>query len=216
MQLTNEEMDTLNRSTEILSRFVDTGAIKKESFDLFEQMVVSAIDSPEEHKELKHKACTATPFSRLILTHMVGFYNEDNEPSLFTDVNIVNCHIINDVLSFSIYSSGLEERFKSIMDFSFAPVLLMMKDNDSSAYFRLFENESGGQYQIEKCETVNAPFETSLPVVFECTVEKIEGTIFPELTAKIHKVNVIGSTVGENEHFDICKLWAQMKWIKQR
>ena len=102
------------------------------------------------------------------------------------------------------------------MDFSFAPVLLMMKDNDSSAYFRLFENESGGQYQIEKCETVNDPFETSLPVVFECTVEKIEGTIFPELTAKIHKVNVIRSTFGEIEHFDICKLWAQMKWIKQR
>lgn len=215
MQLTSEEMETLNRATEILSRFVDVGSIKRESLDLFEQMVVSAIDFPEKHEDIRYRLCAEIPFSRLILTHMVGFYNENNEPSLLTDTNIVNCHIINDELYFSIYSSGLIERFKTIKDFSFAPVLLMIKDNDTTAYLRMFDNESDGQYQIEKCETVDAPFKTSLPIVFECTVQKIEGQYFPELTAKIHKVNVMESPIGEGKNFDICKLWAQMQWKKQ-
>lgn len=42
--LTNEEMEVLNRASEIISKYVSSGEIKSEAFNNFEQMVVSIID----------------------------------------------------------------------------------------------------------------------------------------------------------------------------
>lgn len=214
MKLTNDDMETLNRSTEILSRFADVGAIKRETFDLFEQMIVSAIDAPESN-DIKHRSIAESPYSRLLLSHIVGFYEEDNKSSFFADASIVNVCITNDLLSLEIRNSDLGNRFSKITDFSFAPVLVMTKDNnDKTAYIRIGDTDAGTEYQIEKCKAVNAPYITSLPIVFECTVQKIEGKYIPELSAKIYRVNVLETAIDGDAEFDICKAWARMIWKK--
>ena len=45
MQITNEEIEILNRAIEILSKFCNHGAISRDTLVLFENLVVSAIDS---------------------------------------------------------------------------------------------------------------------------------------------------------------------------
>ena len=215
MQITNEEMETLNRSIEILSRFVYVGSIKREAFELFEQMVISAIDSGEESRVIKRKGASKSPFSRLILPYMLGFYNEGNEPSLITDVNIINLHVTGNMLSFEIYNSELKELFSTIKEFSIAPVLAMTKNDDSSCYTRYFKHASDSQYTIDKCSSVNAPFEPSSPIVFECSVESMNNAFFPKLTAIIHKVNYLESSIDVNGEFDICTAWARMGWVEQ-
>lgn len=51
MQITNEEIEILNRAIEILSKFSSHGAISRETLNLFENLVVSAIDASGDSKE---------------------------------------------------------------------------------------------------------------------------------------------------------------------
>ncbi len=44
MQISNEEMETLNRATEILSKYAYRGSISQEQLDSFEKMVIAIID----------------------------------------------------------------------------------------------------------------------------------------------------------------------------
>ncbi len=59
MQITDEEMETLNRASEILSKYADQGDLSQEDFNHFEQMVIAIIDGIEDkecpkYKELKN------------------------------------------------------------------------------------------------------------------------------------------------------------------
>lgn len=215
MQLTNEEMETLNRSTEILSRFVATGVIKKESFDLFEQMVVSVIDSPEDTGEIKYRTFDTAPFSRLILPYMVGFYQGEDNACFLTDVNILNLSICDDLLRFQLTNGEESINFSQIKEFSIAPALVITVDNDNKILFREWEKFPEEHNHKRKCETVNAPFLDSSPIVFECSVEKYEHLLSSSVTAKIHRVSVFESAIDHTGIFDICKVWARMKWKEQ-
>ena len=44
MGISNEDMEVLNRATEILSRYVREGGIQKETVDLYKEMVETAIN----------------------------------------------------------------------------------------------------------------------------------------------------------------------------
>lgn len=213
MQIASEEMEALNRLAEILSRFVEIGTIKEEAFELFKQMVVSSIDTVEEQKDYKRKVSSESPFSRLILPYMIGYYNEDNEPALLSDINIVNLLVTGGMLSFEIYNNELAEKLRIVKEFSIAPVLTMTKGNDSSIYSRHFKRVSDTHYSIDKCTSVNAPYETSAPIVFECSVESVNNDFFPKLIARLHKVSILESSIDCNGEFDICSAWARMGWV---
>ena len=51
MQITNEEMETLNRASEILSKYADQGDLSQEDFDHFERMVIAIIDGIEDKED---------------------------------------------------------------------------------------------------------------------------------------------------------------------
>ena len=50
MEITNEEMEVLNRASEILSKYAAQGGLTREDFDYYEDMVVAIIDGHKPHK----------------------------------------------------------------------------------------------------------------------------------------------------------------------
>lgn len=55
MQITNEEMETLNRASEILSKYADQGDLSQDDFDHFERMVIAIIDGIEDEDDPNYK-----------------------------------------------------------------------------------------------------------------------------------------------------------------
>lgn len=56
------------------------------------------------------------PFSRVLFTYCIGYYDRNDQPCFMADANIVNVVYKNNNLAFDLYSSNLEERFKEIND----------------------------------------------------------------------------------------------------
>ncbi len=58
MQITNEEMEALNRASEILSKYAAQGGLSHEDFEHYERMVIAVIDEygmKSRHFELEEK-----------------------------------------------------------------------------------------------------------------------------------------------------------------
>ena len=51
MQITNEEMEVLNRASEILSKYADQGGLSKDDFDYYERMVIAIIDGITDNSQ---------------------------------------------------------------------------------------------------------------------------------------------------------------------
>ena len=51
MQITNEEMEVLNRASEILSKYADQGGLSKEDFNYYERMVIAIIDGITDNNQ---------------------------------------------------------------------------------------------------------------------------------------------------------------------
>lgn len=80
MLLSNEEMEVLNRASEILSKYVSVGSISQKVFSTFESMIISIIDNmPNEEINDKEFDSPDSFFSfasyldGVAITHYIGF-----------------------------------------------------------------------------------------------------------------------------------------------
>lgn len=55
MKITNEEMEVLNRASEILSKYASQGDLSQDDFDQYEHMVVAIIDGIEDEEDTDDK-----------------------------------------------------------------------------------------------------------------------------------------------------------------
>ena len=205
MEITSEEMEVLNRATEILSRYVFEGGLKREAFDLFESMIESAIDTDPEDSDTMRKTVDTLPFSRLILSYMIGFYDLEDEPCFFTDVNFVNVAIESDHLTFASYSSELDKKLASLSDFTFSYILLTEKAGEISILMETADD-------LKAAANIHAPYLNSWPIVLECKLEGHDDSFFKQYTAKIVGINVSKSTIDLNGYVDIVRAWGKSTW----
>ena len=205
MEITSEEMEVLNRATEILSRYVHEGGVKRETFDLFESMIESAIDAATQDSGTVHRSVDMLPFSKLVLCYMVGYYDSDDEPCFFTDANFVNVAIESDHLTFASYSSELDKKLASLSDFTFSYILLTEKAGEISILMETADD-------LKAAANIHAPYLNSWPIVLECKLEGHDDSFFKQYTAKIVGINVSKSTIDLNGYVDIVRAWGKSTW----
>lgn len=203
MEITNEELEVLNRATEILSRFVYEGGIKKEVFDLFDGMVESAIDADPDTRKSGRMTIETPPYARLIIAYMIGYYDEKGEPCFSTDVSFVNVVFESDHLTFNSCSIDLDKILNTINEFTFSCRLITQKGE------KVFMRQETLDDFIEEARTIHAPYLNSSPLVFEC---KFEGRSFSKYTAKISNIHATCSSIDRNGDVDVIKAWGKAIW----
>jgi len=215
MQLTNEEMETLNRATEILSKYVNIGSIDREGFELFERLVVSAIDSDDRDEEERRKI-TSAPYTALVLHCLYGYVNDEGKTELHIDPNIVNITFDDCRVSFDVLSEEMRNIIKKHKYFTIAPILRLVKDGKNF----LVDEENPSNLDTDVCscalsKNANEIFLTRLPIVFECGFDIIPDETFQfHFSAKILNITASLSSLDTNGDFDIIKAWRKMTWVE--
>ncbi len=212
MELTNEEMEVLNRATEILSKYAAKGSINRDSFKLFERMVVDAIDSDVCDKNGKRQTITSVPFTRLLLSYVIG-YKKDETYSFLSTVDLLNMEYSDNELRFESFSKETKELFKTINEFTLAPVIIT-EVNGELKYLVNSSHIATPEYKsVSKAETVNSLYYSFLPLVFECILDQYEdGVISTHFTLKILKKSVSNNTLDNAHKFDFLNARNQLIW----
>lgn len=213
MQLTNEEMETLNRATEILSRYVNNGSVDREEFELFERLVVSAIDSGDRDEEKRRKIISA-PYTALVLHCLYGYVSDEGKTELHLDPNIVNITFDDCRVSFDVLSEKMRSIIKKHKYFTIAPMLRLVKDGKDF----LLDEENPSMLDTDVCscalsQNANETLLTRLPIVFECGFDIIPDEPFQfHFSAKILNITAPLSSFDTNGNFDIIRAWSKMTW----
>lgn len=213
MQLTNEEMETLNRATEILSRYVNNGSVDRDEFELFERLVVSAIDSGDRDEEKRRKIISA-PYTALVLHCLYGYVSDEGKTELHLDPNIVNITFDDCRVSFDVLSEKMRSIIKKHKYFTIAPMLRLVKDGKDF----LLDEENPSMLDTDVCscalsQNANETLLTRLPIVFECGFDIIPDEPFQfHFSAKTLNIIASLSSFDTNGNFDIIRAWSKMTW----
>ena len=218
MEITNEEMEVLNRAIEILSKHVYAGAVDKDTFDLFENLIISAIDTKVPYKTETRRELHALPFSRFLLSYLIGYYDNDSNGIFHGSPDIINFEVKSDFLSFEMLSKETKEILKSIDEFTIAPELVAVKDDEafSLVSYSCYEAGDNLEFMSEiKDEKINAPIWKASPLVFECKkISFKDDIISSKLDAKILKIDISDTAINTDGEFDIISAWKKMRWSK--
>lgn len=211
MGISNEDMEVLNRATEILSRYVREGGIQKETVDLYKEMVETAINVSSVTPGNKRIEIESPPFSGLVLSNVVGYYDTEGYPCFYSNPSLVNIVLESGVITFDVLDEETNNIMKELEEFTISFLLIVERNGE---LFGLAENKADDN-EIEESKTIHAPFNTSLPIVFECKMlERKQGFVKTSYTAKVSSISVSESAMNNNGQFDIVKAWSNAAWRK--
>lgn len=160
----------------------------------------------------------AFPFSRILITNCVGYYNTDDVPCWTIDANIINVLYKNDELKFDLNRRDLEERFKKINDFTIAPLITAANEKEE-AFVRVIKEENivlneevpDASKDSNDC---HAPCWALAPIVMECRLVDIGSGFFPTCRATVLDITVADCCLNEQKAFDLMNFWKNSEWKK--
>ena len=180
-----------------------------------EQTRYYPLDIDEEHK--KRESASPIGFTRLLLSHLFGFYDENGNPKFLSDANVVNVRFGDGFLMFDVVNSDAGKKIELVRDFTFSPVLYVVKNNETNCKVNYLgdassdeENHDGNT--ILKAETVDAPYLSVWPLFFECRLYSRKGEYQTHYEASIFKTYLSRGVLNEKRELDMKKLWNQMTW----
>ena len=173
-------------------------------------------EDPESDLQ-KRERISPLGFNRLFIIHTIGYYNADGIPSFPVDANIVNVTYEDGILKFDIVGGDLVNKIDSIKDFTFSPLLWVLKNDDEDIMNKYLgdvsqDNDGDDGIPFSKAETVNAPYLEVWPFFLECRLYKSEGTIHKQIEASVFKTYISKDVLNEDGDLDARKTLNQMAW----
>ena len=185
---------------------------KSHSAELFKKNNLTLYGSEEDL--LYRESSSPLPFTHLITTNMIGYYDEDRNPCFFSDVNIVNTEYGDGVLRFEIVSDNCANKFNAIRDFTFSMYLIIVHGNGNEITKSIYlgDESQDESDDILTAETVNAPYASKMPIVLECKLYKREKGITSKYEASVLKTRINEAALDENGKLNVKKAWPLMTW----
>lgn len=174
--------------------------------------------SPDTDNDLsKREAVNPLRFTRLLLSPTIGYYDENETPMFFSDVNIINIRYGDGVIRFDIVNDEVEKKIDSLQEFTFSPVLQIVRCEDVERVSRylgdtLLDNQEQSKVYYQKADIVNAPFMSVWPIYLECKLLKREGTFQKHYEASVYKTHISQDILDQNGNIDIKRAWNQLTW----
>lgn len=159
------------------------------------------------------------PFSRVLFTYCIGYYDKNDHPCFMTDANIINVAYKNNNLAFDLYSN-LKEKFKEINDFTIAPLMTAVNEKGEIYVRILKEKEREGGLTLDAGMSVyagntnecHAPFWTLVPMAMDCRKMSVEGEYSPTCRAAVMDFHVSDCLLNEQNALDMVKIWENTEW----
>ena len=164
----------------------------------------------------KRERLSPLAYSHLLLMHMFGYYDENDNPVFFANDCIINVEFGNGMLNFDFYGDSLKSRFRTMCEFTFSPFFLAAKGSGSqtASYNYIGNTECLNEdiASIQKAETIRAPYSGLNPIVLECKTLKIdESFIFTHVEANVFKTR-LSDRIMEDGAVNILKALSYMAW----
>ena len=145
----------------------------------------------------------------------LGLYSNEGKPYFDININITSVKINRNELSFEVTSSELVNKIIEAKDrgFTLSPVLVQCIDN---AFSISDIPETVEKSSIKKTETINAPYLSGNPIVFECDSVRIDSSsssIIVQITARILNVNMNGDFMQSNA-IDYLSAFKKCEWCE--
>lgn len=175
----------------------------------------SIVSEDPESDLQKRERISPLGFNHLLIIHTIGYYNTDGIPSFSGDANIVNVTYEDGILKFDIVGGDLVNKIDFVNDFTFFPLLYVLKNDDEgnmNKYLGDVSQDNGKDDDIpfSKAETVNAPYMKVWPFFLECRLYKSEGTIHKQIEASVFKTYISKDVLNKDGDLDLRRTINQM------
>ena len=168
----------------------------------------------------KRQIYNEVPFKSLSLLYLFCYYDDEETERLYGSPTLVDFAFEKDYVSFASISKDSDQIIQKIKEFTLAPILCQIDENDK-IYWPILETNVAydpSPNLYTKADFVNAPYLKTLPIVFECKFnnspsDRVEANqIVHQYKAKIVNTTVLRAGLCKNGEFDIISAWSELDW----
>lgn len=204
MEISNEEMEVLNRASEILSKYAAQGGLSRADFDHYESMVISIIDSHGEKSMIEAETKKRREIGTLSILLEEIAKQKQNDPmnqSHSTDKNDGCIH------SEKLKSGGMLCITKNgcSIDYSYPGSYVSIKENMIDQYIEAWKNNLKRYYELKRTIALkqNITVDGEMGMII-CVGQKNEGVF-------LRKMSLCAKTPIEIDHIVSDYKYAKMR-----
>ena len=158
------------------------------------------------------------PFTKFLLSYVIGYYSEDGSSSFNTNANILNVEYRDTAVRFGVLDKDLASLLSTIDAFTFSPVLITEKNGEPS--IGLVGGSSPEDVHLVVADRISAPYLRELPLVLECQLSSQakcdlkQFSLYCEIEAEVLHINAAKSVLTESGEVDLHSLLSSITFGK--
>ena len=158
------------------------------------------------------------PFTKFLLSHVIGYYSEDGTASFNFNASILNVEYRDTSVRFGVLDKNLASLLSTIDAFTLSPVLITEINGESS--ISLVGASSPEEVHLVAAGSINAPYLREFPLVLECQVSSEskndlkQFSFYCEIEAEVLHINAAKSVLTESGEVDLHSLLSSITFGK--
>ena len=158
------------------------------------------------------------PFTKFLLSHVIGYYSEDGTASFNFNANILNVEYRDTSVRFGVLDKDLASLLSTLDAFTLSPVLITEKNGESS--ISLVGASSPEEVHFVAADRINAPYLREFPLVLECQLSSEaksdikQFSFYCEIEAEVLHINAAKTILNENGEVDLHSLLSSITFGK--